>query len=504
MISFVVILFSASLELQTFLNYCPVIAIAGSRTKKYSVESMMEQIKQIYAERAVNSGFEDESIYNDELLKLDDIDASKFNELRDIIGASKAAKKKSDVVVNGQGLTDEQVEHIDDPDQPDSPGKSEPLTPEQIAERLAKKQAKEARKKAIDILRGISIRMPLMIYGADVPIDEDIDINRFVDLVDDESWKEFMPQGVTKKIFSEFTKYYDRDVFIAAGKRIRKLAAAADKETPKLLYGSYFSALELAKANGCHSIGFPLISSGIFGYPKDKAWKKAIQACQDFLAQNHDYDIDIYFAVLDEKIQQLGEKMLRELADAQSKCESEYSKQKDFCRKYYMLLRTLHEDIELRKWCNDFSVYAPVTEHNGLERILSDFMHEAYNVDLVIHDYRTVIEESNLIGKSKKRGFIGAFLAGMLGGVFSSPCSTPVLIALLAIVAGKGNFLWGVLLMLLYAIGHSALVMVAGTSIGFVQKINASGKYKTAAAVLKILMGTAILLIGFYMFWLAF
>ena len=215
-----------------FLNYCPVIAIAGSRTKKYSVESMMEQIKQIYAERAVNSGFEDESIYNDELLKLDDIDASKFNELRDIIGASKAAKKKSDVVVNGQGLTDEQVEHIDDPDQPDSPGKPEPLTPEQIAERLAKKQAKEARKKAIDILRGISIRMPLMIYGADVPIDEDIDINRFVDLVDDESWKEFMPQGVTKKIFSEFTKYYDRDVFIAAGKRIRKLAAAADKETP--------------------------------------------------------------------------------------------------------------------------------------------------------------------------------------------------------------------------------------------------------------------------------
>lgn len=71
-----------------------------------------------------------------------------------------------------------------------------------------------------------------MIYGADVPIEEDIDIDRFVDLVDDESWKEFMPQGVTKKIFADFTKYYDRDVFIAAGKRIRKLAAAADKETP--------------------------------------------------------------------------------------------------------------------------------------------------------------------------------------------------------------------------------------------------------------------------------
>ena len=114
------------------------------------------------------------------------------------------------------------------------------------------------------------------------------------------------------------------------------------------------------------------------------------------------------------------------------------------------------------------------------------------------------IPSTNLLSKSRKRGFIGAFIAGILGGVFSSPCSTPVLIALLAIVAGKGNLLWGVLLMLLYSIGHSALVMVAGTSIGFVQKINSSEQYKTAAKILKIAMGVAILLIGFYMFWLAF
>lgn len=212
-----------------FLNYCPVIAISGSKTRTYSVESMMEQIKQIYAERAVNSGFEDESLYNDELLKLDEIDTSKFNELKDIIGASKASKKKKDVVVNGQGLTDEQVEHIDDPEPPTPP---KDLTKEEQEERKKKKQAKEARKKAIDILRGVSIRMPLMIYGADVPIEEDIDINSFVDIIDDESWKEFMPTGVSKKIFTEFTKYYDRDVFIAAGKRIRRLAAAADRETP--------------------------------------------------------------------------------------------------------------------------------------------------------------------------------------------------------------------------------------------------------------------------------
>jgi len=114
------------------------------------------------------------------------------------------------------------------------------------------------------------------------------------------------------------------------------------------------------------------------------------------------------------------------------------------------------------------------------------------------------IPSVNLLSKNKRRGFAGAFLAGILGGIFSSPCSTPVLIALLAIVAGEGNLLWGILLMLLYSIGHSTLVMVAGTSVGFVQKIKSSQRYGKVATVIKILMGSAILFIGLYMFWLAF
>lgn len=114
------------------------------------------------------------------------------------------------------------------------------------------------------------------------------------------------------------------------------------------------------------------------------------------------------------------------------------------------------------------------------------------------------IPSVNLISKSKKRGFIGAFLAGILGGIFSSPCSTPVLIALLAVIAGNGSLVWGILLMILYSIGHSTLVIAAGTSIGFVQKINGSEKYQKAGTVLKIIMGSVILLIGLYMFWLAF
>ena len=52
------------------------------------------------------------------------------------------------------------------------------------------------------------------------------------------------------------------------------------------------------------------------------------------------------------------------------------------------------------------------------------------------------------------------------------------LIVQLGILAGGGNLAWGIVLMLCYSIGHSALVMAAGTSVGFVQKINNSEKYK--------------------------
>jgi cytochrome c biogenesis protein CcdA len=114
------------------------------------------------------------------------------------------------------------------------------------------------------------------------------------------------------------------------------------------------------------------------------------------------------------------------------------------------------------------------------------------------------IPSSYAISKSTKRGFIGAFFAGVLGGFFSSPCATPVLVVLLAIVAKGGSLIWGILLLLLYSLGHSFLVMIAGTSVGFVHKLSASEKYGGASKILRIVMGILIMLIAFYMFYLGF
>lgn len=81
---------------------------------------------------------------------------------------------------------------------------------------------------------------------------------------------------------------------------------------PRLLYGAYYRSLELAVENGCKSIGFPLISAGIFGYPVDQAWRKALQACSDFIEKGH--QIDIVFAVRNDSIIAAGNRVLKEIA----------------------------------------------------------------------------------------------------------------------------------------------------------------------------------------------
>lgn len=86
-----------------------------------------------------------------------------------------------------------------------------------------------------------------------------------------------------------------------------------NKGEPEDLYNAYKSSLTVAKDNGLHSIAFPLISAGIYGYPQDRAWERALTACSDFIKANKDYEIDIIFAVLDDRILELGKKTMTDL-----------------------------------------------------------------------------------------------------------------------------------------------------------------------------------------------
>ena len=211
-----------------FLNFCPIIAIDGGQMKKYKVETMLAQLKRAQIEKVVQDGFENGALYNDELLKLTEVELKEFDDLKGIIGKTKAMPKPGDIDINRQGLTNEQYAEKEQLEKK----KKKDLTPEE-KKRLDELKAKgDQRREAISILRGISIRMPLMLYGAEmVDEDKELTIDNFANLVDNQSWEEFMPRGVTKQVFRRFKRYYDPDIFREAGKRIREMARMADKFT---------------------------------------------------------------------------------------------------------------------------------------------------------------------------------------------------------------------------------------------------------------------------------
>ena len=211
-----------------FLNFCPVIAVSGSNMQPYNVDKLLQQLKKAYTDRVVRNGFDDRHIYNDNLLKLNDIELADFESLKKIVGASKQTEKVREIDINDQGFTDEEYAELERIEK--KPKKER--TPEDLALLEEKKKKRDNAQKAMSILRGISIRIPLLIYGADVPVDREITVNNFVDLIDDASWNEFMPTGVSKDIYRKFSKYYEQDVFVAAGRQIRNMALAADELSP--------------------------------------------------------------------------------------------------------------------------------------------------------------------------------------------------------------------------------------------------------------------------------
>lgn len=83
-----------------------------------------------------------------------------------------------------------------------------------------------------------------------------------------------------------------------------------DSGEPVQLASCYTRSLDLAAENGCASIAFPLISSGIYGYPKKKAWEVAISACHAWLDSHSDSELRVYFCTRNAEMKQLGDGIL--------------------------------------------------------------------------------------------------------------------------------------------------------------------------------------------------
>jgi len=97
------------------------------------------------------------------------------------------------------------------------------------------------------------------------------------------------------------------------------------------------------------------------------------------------------------------------------------------------------------------------------------------------------------------KGGIGAFVLGLLFGVVSAPCAAPILVVLLTYIAGSNSsIVYGGLLLLVYALGHCTLILVAGASIGAAKSIIENKKLTTTTTWLRRVAGGLIILVGAY------
>lgn len=217
------------IKLGEFLNFCPVLSEGNTGMEFYDVPKMMRQIKRMIVDAAVKSGFDDNSIYKSDAGIVVSKDQLKLIDILNMrLIPQKKGKKQTTVSVNDQGLTNDEYRKAQD-------AKRKCKKERTVEEREALKKEKEMKKKQIglfDLLRNISIRLPLLIYGTSTEFDESICLSDFIDIVDDESWKEFMPKEVDKELFLKLLVFYDEDVIEAAGMRIRRLAKAADEMMP--------------------------------------------------------------------------------------------------------------------------------------------------------------------------------------------------------------------------------------------------------------------------------
>jgi cytochrome c-type biogenesis protein len=105
----------------------------------------------------------------------------------------------------------------------------------------------------------------------------------------------------------------------------------------------------------------------------------------------------------------------------------------------------------------------------------------------------------------KKKGYLAAFILGLVFGIALGPCTFAYMAPLLAIAfkSSTDNMLYGILLLAVYGIGHCSVIVAAGTSTELVQKYLNWNEKSKGAVILKKVCGVLILIGGLYMIYIA-
>lgn len=240
-----------------FIDLCPVISMDGGKMSPMDVNSIYKKLESVYIDRLVRKGFDDNCLYVQE--ELNKIDPNLLNQIGENGGQAPDEKRKdAKETIDLSHMTEEQraaweekirqkkaeaAEKAKKKAEKDEEFRkqweswSEEEREEwqhQEAERIARReQAKKDReefRKRITNIRGIALRIPLLMYGGADAGDtkEDITVDNFTRKIKDESWAEFMPKGISKADFNKIKKCFNATRFEEAGKKYRALTREAD------------------------------------------------------------------------------------------------------------------------------------------------------------------------------------------------------------------------------------------------------------------------------------
>lgn len=240
-----------------FIELCPVISMDGGKMSPMDVNTIYKKLESVYIDRLVRKGFDDNCLYvQEELNKIDPsllnqigenggqapdekrkdaketIDLSHMTEEQRAAWEEKIRQKKAEAAEKAKKKAQKDEEFQKQWDSWTEEQRQEWLDKE--AERIARReQAKKDReefRKRITNIRGIALRIPLLMYGGADAGDtkEDITVDNFTRKIKEESWKEFMPKGITKEDFNKIKKCFNATRFEEAGKKYRALTREAD------------------------------------------------------------------------------------------------------------------------------------------------------------------------------------------------------------------------------------------------------------------------------------
>lgn len=213
------------------LKYLPIIAYDGSRFTKADTDHLMRSLQRVYISQTVDSGFSHSKLYDFDIHGITPDDLKLLQDAKEIVGTSSMdpAIKKLVIAKSELSAADKKVAAEGKP--------SKDATPEdkKAWDEVSKKLDldRQNARKLVQILTGVSVRLPMLVFATDPSIR--VTVDNFTELVDDQSWAEFLPAGFKKTgvgvSWENLKKFYNRDVFEGACSEIQHRTRKMDDYT---------------------------------------------------------------------------------------------------------------------------------------------------------------------------------------------------------------------------------------------------------------------------------